>query len=254
VAKQAGATGLDSMMTSTEVAEKIADGEYEEARPSRRGVKISTDPDVGARTSDPPYLTLLQGQSKAVQKKQGSAGQFKINNFQALDEITLIPVGLGNFRQYRADRNNPSAPITCESHDGVFGEGDPGGLCAQCPLSQWGPRNPATGKSTRPPCTEGVMLAAVLGEYRQLVLFPLRSASVRLADDIRAQARFHGFGNFAVKMGSEYKPYAVGGAHVPVIEFLPEVPPEWRATTAKAMAQLEPGPEEGVIDVEFASA
>src|SRR4051812_11135633 len=93
------AKGLDSMKTSTEVAEKIAEGEYEESRPSR-AVKISTDPDAGARDTAPPFLSILQGQSKAVQQKKGQPGQFMIRNFPALDTITLIPLGLGNFREY----------------------------------------------------------------------------------------------------------------------------------------------------------
>lgn len=239
------------MMTSTEVAEKIAEGEYEESRPSR-AVKISTDPDVGARDTAPPFLSILQGQSKAVQQKKGQPGQFMIRNFPALDTITLIPLGLGNFREYRPDKASQNAPVMCSSQDGVIGHGDPGGVCEQCPLSQWGPKNPATGQSTRPPCTEGVMMAALLGEYRQPVLYPLRGGSIRIADDIRAQARFHGFGQFAIKVTSEYKGYTVGGAHIPVIEFLPDIPEEFRAPAAKALGQMQPH-EEDVIDVEYAS-
>lgn len=245
-------TGLDTMMSSSEVATRIADGEYEEPR-QNRGVIISTDPNEGARQAPPPYLSILQGQSEAVNQKKGAAGQFYIRNFPALDAVTLVPLGLGNFREYRPNKEMRNAPVLCSSPDGVVGHGDPGGPCAQCPLSEWGPKNPATGRSTRPPCTEGVMMAAFLCEYGQPVLLPLRGRSIRIADDIRAQARFRGFGSFAIKATTELQKYDVGSAHTPAIEFLLEVPEGSRGFVAQALGQMNGGssaePQGDVIDV-----
>lgn len=250
MAKSAQITGLDGMMTSSEAAQRIGSGEYEEEQPISREVMLSDQPGARRRQRRMPHLRILQDTSDAVKQKQGSAGQLAIPNFPAIDAVTLVPLRSGDYREYRVGAGK-SAIVKCFSHDGVKGEGDPGILCAECSLKEWGPKNPATGRSTKPPCTEGVRIAFMSLEYRCPVLYSFKGKDMQLADSILDRADFSGFGRFAVKMYSQSTGNNLGTWHAPRIEFLLEIPEELEALTAKALTSIpgSPEPEEDVIDV-----
>jgi hypothetical protein len=53
-----------------------------------------------------------------------------------------------NFNAYWAEEYNGAGdPPTCYSNDTIEGVGDPGGLCAKCPLNQWGSGKGGNGKA-----------------------------------------------------------------------------------------------------------
>src|SRR5690348_14890417 len=98
-------------------------------------------------------LRLAQGLTKEVTEQTARMGQFLVEGYAPVDSLDIVPLATQKTRSYRPDRN---APAQCVAPEGDFGYGDPGGPCAECPLSHWGPKNPQTGKGTPPPCTEAV--------------------------------------------------------------------------------------------------
>lgn len=61
---------------------------------------------------------------------------------QPVKELTGIFLAQCEKRMYYripfAERSKQAGPPDCQSLDGFWGEGDPGGDCARCPLAQWG--------------------------------------------------------------------------------------------------------------------
>ena len=102
-----------------------------------------------------PRLRLLQALSGEVTEGEFSAGQM-LNSLtkepltapwkKGVDEdavsIVIIPFLYAKQRVLFEDKT-----MLCRSDDGRTGQGDPGGICAKCPLSQWDGRTP-------PKCTQ----------------------------------------------------------------------------------------------------
>ena len=253
-AEEKDKSGLEGMMSTSEVSAKIADGEYADSRPSRV-VVMSEKPQSSRNRMKIPYLQILQSQSDMVHKKQGAAGQIALQNYPPLDEAILVPLRSGEFREYRLGIGK-DAILKCSSVDGVWGEGDPGGLCAECPLSQWGDRNPATGTSFPPPCTEGVAICFWSADYGIPVVFKFKGRGIQVADAIQTRATFSEYGTFGAKMTSALEKYAQGSAYSPRIEFILTLPEEYQRPVEKAMSRMRDSdvPKEGdVIDVNYRS-
>lgn len=62
-----------------------------------------------------------------------------------------IIVGWTEGRSFFAGKYTPgeASPPDCTSIDGIEGDGEPGGLCAQCPNAKWGSATGADGKPSR---------------------------------------------------------------------------------------------------------
>lgn len=58
------------------------------------------------------------------------------------------------------EESGGGSPPDCRSDDGEFGIGNPGGLCAKCPLNEWGSANKGDGKA----CKELRFLFMLTGE------------------------------------------------------------------------------------------
>lgn len=73
---------------------------------------------------------------------------------KTVEEIPCVVCGWHPCRGYWPGAFSGSEPPQCASSDGITGEGDPGGLCAECEFNQWGSAtddegNPTNGKACK---------------------------------------------------------------------------------------------------------
>jgi hypothetical protein len=83
------------------------------------------------------------------------------------------------------DETGGGTPPDCSSHDGVRGVGDPGGLCAECPMAAWGSAPRGQGQACRQTrmlmmIREEDLLPIVIG-VPPTSLGPIRKFFLRLA-------------------------------------------------------------------------
>jgi hypothetical protein len=175
-------------------------------------------------------LRLAQGMTAEVTDRKANIGQYVLTNFPAYDEVVLVPLGATDIRVYKPD---PKKPAMCSAPTGDFGFGNPGGVCVECPLSHWGERNPDTGKSSPPPCKEGVIVRAYSITHKSLVDFQFLGAERATGGFIQQQALSFGWSGFAIKMSAGKKENARGSWYIPKLEMLDEVPEAEREIVGK---------------------
>lgn len=191
-------------------------------------------------------LRIAQGMTAEVTDRKANIGQYVLTNFPPYDEVTIVPLGAQNIRVYKPD---PKKPALCNAPTGDFGFGNPGGICTECPLSHWGPRDEVTGKSTAPPCKEGVIIRAYSITHRSLVDFQFLGAEHSKGGFIQQQAMSFGWSGFAIKMGSAQKTNNRGSWFIPELEMLDEVPESERDIVSKWFAIFEMSQSESKEDV-----
>jgi len=172
-----------------------------------------------------PMLRLAQGMTEEVKQRKALIGQYVVKGFPAKDEVELVPLAAQDIRIYRP---TPTARPQCQAPTGTHGIGNPGIECAKCPLSQWGPRDPVSKKSTPPPCKEGIFVRFYSVTHRQVVDFQFMSRAQWAGQFIQQQAMSHGYGGFAVKLGMSETKNDRGSWVEPVVEMMPEVPEDHR--------------------------
>lgn len=180
-----------------------------------------------------PLLRMAQGMTQEVSDKKAMIGQYVLSNYPAYDSVVIVPLGGSSIRVYKPD---PKKPALCNAPTGDFGFGNPGGVCANCPLSEWGERDPATGKSTQPPCKEGVIIRAYSVTHRALVDFQVLAAEASKGGFIQQQAMTFGWSNFAVKLSASQKSNNRGSWYVPEVEMLEDVPENEKEIVSKWFA------------------
>lgn len=199
------------------------DGDVEETQEYVPNVIFTQDTQLDLTKLQIPRLRLAQGMTPEVVNREASIGQFLVQNFPAYDEVDVVPMAVQNIREYKAD---PKAAPTCHAPTGTFGIGTPGGDCSQCPLSKWGDRNPATGKSSPPPCKNGVVLRAYSMTHRTLIDFKFMGRNASMGTFIQSQAMAFGLNGFGVRIKSASVKNNLGSWYEPKIEMLPEIPEE----------------------------
>lgn len=157
---------------------------------------------MGAGDFVPPRVKIAQQMSQEVADKIATAGDF----FNTLtretygSKITFVPIlnfmqrvfitRLGE-RKDRADNlllaaGEEALPegdgLMCRSLDMVHGIGDPGILCAQCPLSQW------EGRTVAPLCSETYNLAA-LTERGDVIFLGFSRSSAKVGKRVNSILR-----------------------------------------------------------------
>lgn len=93
------------------------------------------------------------GKLDRVKVPAGGALSWEVPNLEgntdSVKELTGVIVGAKDTRVYFPDAYDGSnTPPACASNDGITGVGEPGGKCATCPLSKFGPNG------ERPPCSQ----------------------------------------------------------------------------------------------------
>lgn len=153
-----------------------------------------------------PRLNLLQGQSPAVQAKEGSPGQFLALGHEAVDEVVLVVAGHTSKRRYAPD---PAQPAECFSPDGIQGYGNPGIPCDSCPLSKWtdsGKKKPdGSPINVPPPCQDIDSFVCFSVTHGMPVTWDLKSTGARAARFIKTLSNGLGMGHFALEVTAEQK-------------------------------------------------
>jgi hypothetical protein len=207
--------------TQPEIPEIVDEsGETESRSPVPRAV-FTKNQELDLSKLSIPSLRLAQGMTAEVNERKANIGQFVLTNFPAYDSVVLVPLGATEIRTYKPD---PKKPAQCHAPTGDYGFGNPGGECAVCPLSHWGEYNEATGKSTPPPCKEGVLVRAYSVTHRSMVDFQFLAGERNKGSFIQQQAMSFGWSGFAIKLTSVAKSNNRGSWFIPQIEMLNEVP------------------------------
>jgi hypothetical protein len=180
-----------------------------------------------------PRLRLAQGMTPEVTERKANIGQFLIPNFPPVDELIVVPFACQLTRAYRPD---PKGRPVCSAPTGVFGYGTPGGVCDECPLSKWGAKDPATGKSMAPKCGESFEMRAYSITHNSMIDYGFKSRDLSRGSFIAQQAMAFGYGNFAVRVTSETTSNNKGSWYIPRLEMLTSLPEDQKEIVAKWFA------------------
>lgn len=144
-----------------------------------------------------PKLRLSQQLTAEVVAREATAGKWLLLGEQPRDEVTVVPLAMKKRRELR----DKARDILCSSDDGVIGVGEPGGVCAACPLSQW----TAKGSAGVPRCTFIYEYMVYVVEADQLSVFDTKRTSINIGKTMNTLAAHKGWGNFAVKLTAAAK-------------------------------------------------
>lgn len=149
-----------------------------------------------------PKLRLAQGLTPEVAAGEAKPGQWLLLGAMPMNQVIVVPLAMAKRRAYTVDvKDADGTRVVCESGDSITGVGDPGGVCATCPLAQWSAKD-ANGRSKPPPCNLS---------YEYIVYIPgagpatlsLSKTGTDTAKFINMMAKMKGFGKFAVELGSK---------------------------------------------------
>lgn len=212
-------TGFDK---ATGDEDGIIDVDSQEASQAPRAV-FTREASVDASKLQVAQLRVAQGTSAEVADRKASTGDLLVTNFKPMPSVVMIPLGSANIRAYRTD---PKKPPVCHSPNGRIGFGNPGGICvdeeghAVCPFAKWGEKNPVTGKSTPPPCADGITIRGYSVQHRCMVDLQFVKADRRTGSFIEQQAMALGWCGFGIKITTESRKNEKGNWSVPVVEML----------------------------------
>ena len=245
---------FEEMTSVSEVAERVSAGEFaeEERGAMLPGTIFTRDARPDAAKMKIPNLRLAQGMTEEVTNREAQIGNWLLENFGPEDEVLAVPIATQNIRRYRPD---PRKPAQCVAPTGVHGVGDPGIVCAQCPLSKWGARDPRTGKSAPPKCQEGVSMLAYSITHGMVIKYDFMGQNIGKGQFIQTQAVARNYGNFALRMTAGTSKNEKGSWAEPKLQMVPQIPEEEKELaqtwldimtasmpdTAEATAALLPG-------------
>jgi hypothetical protein len=180
-----------------------------------------------------PRLRLAQGLTKEVQEGTARPGQYLVTGFAPEEDVTLVPVGFTKMREYR----NPDdgSEMLCFSRNALEGEGDPGGVCAECPLSKW-TEDSETGKRKKPACAFSYGYLFYSQEHDTITSFKFKGMALNAGKMLNTIVNHHGLGNIAVKLASESKSLKGNSFFVPGVSVATEFDEGLFETAKKAYA------------------
>lgn len=166
-----------------------------------------------------PRLRLASGQSSEVTDGKARAGQYLLFGQAPVDELELVVIAATPFRDYRVGDDRVQM---CKSDDGKIGVGTPGGVCKLCPKAQWGEKNPITGKSKAPECSDGFSYQIFSLTHGELAVYDLSRTGLDAARKVNMSLKMRGYRNFVVRFGTEQRDGpARSKYHVPIIDVRP---------------------------------
>lgn len=181
-----------------------------------------------------PRLRLAQGLSAEVQDGTARPGQWVLEDYEAEEAVTLLVTNRYVNRMLLAPSGEGSRDdIVCRTERLVVkkpipslplvGSGEPGGLCSECPHSQWTPRNDGSGKNNPPKCLLIHTLEVVSLTHAARVEVQFKKTSERtLLDMVKAMQKAGGAGKVLFELSSEKKSNLRGQPYyVPVVKTVP---------------------------------
>lgn len=194
-------------------------------------------------------LKLAQGMSEAV-SLHGTArpGDYLLDGHDSVREVVFMPVSYEQMRQLwvpNEEDENGRDMLQCKSQRRVmkrteaplYGDGNPGGPCAQCPLSMW---TPGQGGKNRPPaCTLYHVLIGVSLTHECRVEMHFKKSAEPQANEILNIIRTRGWGSAVFSLTQAPKQNAAKQTYwVPQANVINEVTPEMVSKGA-TIARLE---------------
>lgn len=167
-----------------------------------------------------PRLRLAQGLTKEVQDGTARPGQFLVAGFSPEEDVTLVPVGFTKLREYR----NPDdgSEVFCYSKDALTGEGEPGGLCAECPLNKWTPNPDKPGKNLPPVCKFSYGYLFYSEQHDAITSFRFKGMGINAGKMLNTIVNHHGLRKVVVKLSSEQRSGKAGSYYIPAVTVVAE--------------------------------
>ena len=176
----------------------------------------TTEPEFEQGDAYVPRLRLAQGLTSEVQDGLAKPGEWLLIGHEPVGEMVIVPVAFATKRELRDDE---SRDILCFSQDGKIGQGNPGGVCAECPLSQW--QKGPDGSNIPPACDRYFSYIVFSATHNAMCILELRKSAIKPGRVLNTMVKNAGLGNFAVKLGSKKKQGPQGTYALPDFSPLP---------------------------------
>jgi hypothetical protein len=175
----------------------------------------SSEIDLGIEELGVPFMTLLQGLSKAVTAEGSTAkmGEWFINGYAPEKVVEFVPLQFGISRNYGLPdpKDEDTLVQHCWSPTGVehgiaVTELGPGIPCADCSLKDWQPTDVVkNGRKVNapPPCKRSLDFLGYSVTHGTLVRVGFRSTGEKAGRQLAMLAKNKGLGQFKVELGSE---------------------------------------------------
>lgn len=177
-----------------------------------------------------PRIMLLQGNAAYVLEGNAKAGDWLLPGGYTTQEFDAVVLGMrrSRIRATKPPQGSQERPVMlCSAPDAVQGYGNPGILCAECPYSQWGEKDPRTGKGTPPECRLRYHYLVELqdGDRAELMLNTTTKTSKQAAQAItEGVARYGSGGTFGITMGRKLETSGENRFFVPVVKAIEKLP------------------------------
>lgn len=157
----------------------------------------------------PPVLKLMQGLSPEVQDGSARPGQWSLSGYEPKEALTIVPLSYAKRREYRDPDTNV---ITCTSYGGEFGQGTPGGTCADCPMNKW----TGEGKNRRgPQCVFMYSYMVYIAEYDTGAILNFKRTGLAVGRSLNSAVNRLGFGRVVVKISGKIQTGGKGTYYIP---------------------------------------
>lgn len=185
----------------------------------------STKPNLGMEEMYIPKLRLCQGQTPEVVAGEARPGQWILQGNEATDEVEVVVLAMGRAREYwhSESGNRDERELKCKSKDAEVGEGDPGGPCDACPLSQW-TTDPRTQKRKMPACDMIYSYMVYIPEWGTTALLEMRRTGLNSARQVNTMIGTRGIGNFTLRLSGQVQSNGAIRYYIPKVIARPITP------------------------------
>ena len=159
-----------------------------------------------------PNLRLAQGLTAEVQSGDAKPGEWLVTGFEPVDEVTIVPMLFGKGRELR-DPDDRS--LLCRSQDSIIGVGNPGGVCADCPLGKWTEKRDGT--RVPPECNFMYRYVVYSQDHESLATLTFQKTALRAGKVLNTAVAKAGLGNVAVVLKAEGKKGPKGTFYSPAV-------------------------------------
>lgn len=165
-----------------------------------------------------PRLRLAQGLTQEVADGVAKSGDWVLVGYDAETSVTIIPLMVAKTREYRDKEDNTH--VLCASPDAKTGYGDPGGVCAECPLADWLPDPRNKDRNLAPPCSVVWSYIAWSVTHATLVSLDFRRSGTLTAKFINTLLSSKGVGRVAIEVGAKAQKGPRGQFYVPTAKMV----------------------------------
>lgn len=176
----------------------------------------SDEVDLDADSLGIPFLSLMQGLSKAVTAENSTVkmGDYMITGYDPVKEVQLVPLKFGVSRSFSTQDEEgalvqhcyaPTAPEKM-THGIALDSDGPGILCESCALKDWTPTDKVVNgrkQNAKPQCVASYDFLCFSITHETLCRIGFKSASAAVGRQLAMLAKTKGLGKIMVEVGSE---------------------------------------------------